>query len=201
MTSNRIAAVIALLAITIAAGILFSFQRASDRILTKQKPEVHYHAGFRVYIDGELQDFSDIKYMNVKPCESEDHKDNESAPPPPKEAGSEEETAHEEAVHLHDLVGDVVHIHASGVRWEDLFTYLESQSKESIPREPIVAYNGQTLINDPLDSPIKAYQSMTFFVGAGPSEAEKEEILSMPLTKEYIIKIEKQGELCGTDPE
>ena len=35
--------------------------------------EVHYHAGFQVYIDNKLQDFAKLKYMSIKPCGIEEH--------------------------------------------------------------------------------------------------------------------------------
>ena len=37
--------------------------------------EVHYHAGFQVYKDDKLVDFSDFKYMHIEPCSTGDHEE------------------------------------------------------------------------------------------------------------------------------
>src|SRR5688500_3050606 len=77
----------------------------------KHEEEIHYHAGFMVYIDGKLQDFSEAKFMSIAPCseESDSH-----------QAKSKVEEQLEKA-HLHDNIGDVVHVHRKGAFWGDLF--------------------------------------------------------------------------------
>lgn len=70
---------------------------------------VHYHANFLVVKDGNLQDYSDAKYMDLEPC-SLDEKKNFFEP--------------EERAHLHDNIGPVVHVHAPGVKWHELFAIL-----------------------------------------------------------------------------
>lgn len=60
--------------------------------------EVHFHAGFLVYVDGKLQDFSGDIYMSPNVCRKPDVR-----------LSSEEEQM--EKAHLHDGVGDVVHVH------------------------------------------------------------------------------------------
>ncbi|MBP7846110.1 MAG: hypothetical protein KA007_01595 [Candidatus Pacebacteria bacterium] len=68
----------------------------------------HIHANFGVFVSGQKLDFSGEKYMHVKPCFSNYHTQ--------KHFG--------ERVHLHDGIGDVAHIHDSGVVWGDLMLYL-----------------------------------------------------------------------------
>ena len=69
---------------------------------------IHYHAGFKVYTDGQLEDFSQIKYMSVLACEVD-------------EEIEYEENDQLEKAHLHDEVGEVVHVEAEGAKWKDLF--------------------------------------------------------------------------------
>lgn len=70
--------------------------------------ETHYHANFAVFIDDKKLDFGHEKYMHVKPCTGEINQE--------KHFG--------DRVHLHDKVGDVAHIHDTGVVWGELMMYL-----------------------------------------------------------------------------
>lgn len=70
--------------------------------------ETHYHANFAVFIDEKKLDFSHEKYMHVKPCTGEVNREGHFG----------------DRVHLHDQVGDVAHIHDSGVVWGELIMYL-----------------------------------------------------------------------------
>ncbi len=67
--------------------------------------ETHLHAGFQVYVDGVKQDFSDYQYMEIQPCGITDY--GEKTP----------EEQQLEKAHLHDGVGDVVHVHRAGATW------------------------------------------------------------------------------------
>ena len=49
---------------------------------------------------------------------------------------SHDDTDIKDQVHLHNNIGNVVHIHASGITWADLFTSLEFE----IPGEKITYY-------------------------------------------------------------
>ena len=89
------------------------------RLWREKTEDVHYHAGFRVYIDGQLQNYSDYKYMNFVPCSEHDEK-----------KSKEEEQI--ERAHLHDGVGDVVHVHKAGANWGDLFKNIGV----TLPSEP-----------------------------------------------------------------
>jgi len=75
---------------------------------------VHYHAGFVVFQNDKKIDFSDFKYMRVKPCLLDESNHDES----PEDIQSEK-------AHLHDNVGDVVHIEGEGTIWKDLFTNIK----------------------------------------------------------------------------
>ncbi len=88
--------------VTILTVTGFLVMRLSEEDLT------HIHANFGVFVRNEKLDFSGEKYMHVKPCFSDYHTQ--------KHFG--------DRVHLHDGVGDVAHIHDSGVVWGDLMLYL-----------------------------------------------------------------------------
>src|SRR5438105_4765559 len=91
------------------AAVLF-FVIASKRFFIPKK--VHYHAGFVVFENNKKLDFSDSKYMNLRPCVANE-KDNETP-----------EAVAEDKAHLHDNVGYIVHIERDGAVWKDLFTNL-----------------------------------------------------------------------------
>jgi hypothetical protein len=69
---------------------------------------VHHHANFAVFIDGERLDLSAGRYMqDVESCA--------------RDPGS---VRPEDRVHLHDGVGDVVHVHHAGATWGHLMANL-----------------------------------------------------------------------------
>src|SRR3989344_6791336 len=112
---------------------LFLIIFAGFFILQKQnqkEKEIHYHAGFQVYFDGKLQDFSGAKYMTVNPCGEEEN-------------GQENEQL--EKAHHHDGVGDVVHVETEGAKWLDLFKNIRFNSDSSNPVEGYV--NGKRVGN------------------------------------------------------
>lgn len=167
---------IRLLVIIVVAGISvlgISFYRS---MTTPQK--IHIHAGFIVIADNKKLDFSDNKYMNIKPCaedEGEEHNENE-------------EDEQLEKAHLHDNVGDVVHVERSDGKWKDLFTNINY----SIDYTKVTAYiNGQK-VSDFQNQPIHAYDSAVIFVGKADTN-----YLKKAVTKEHIVKAEKVSEDCG----
>ncbi len=85
------ASFIAGLAVAILVGGLISYQK---------EPEFHEHADFAIVIDGKELDFSDDKYMSFVPCSDDVHYHTP-----------------EEAVHLHENNGDVIHSHQSVVNY------------------------------------------------------------------------------------
>lgn len=70
--------------------------------------QTHIHSNFGIFVDGEKLDFGNEKYMHSVPCT----------------LGAHRQWHFGDRVHLHDDVGDVAHIHDSGVVWGDLLMYL-----------------------------------------------------------------------------
>ena len=155
---------------------LFLIIFAGFFILQKQnqkEKEIHYHAGFQVYFDGKLQDFSGAKYMTVNPCGEEEN-------------GQENEQL--EKAHLHDGVGDVVHVEAEGAKWKDLFVNI--RFKIDPDRQTTGYVNGKKAKNI-MDYPIKSYDSMVIFFGK-----VDEKLLKNAVTKKRIIEVEKENRNC-----
>lgn len=151
---------------------------------TTQQEEVHFHAAFRIY-DGSVQrDFTAFDYMSVKPCGPSEEEENHA----------ESEGSIEDFVHLHDLVGDIIHIHGPGITWGDVFKYVDVSETPEI----VSGYNNSEFIEDVLNTPVEAYQSMTFFIGPEPDIATKQKIFETAPSKEYIEDIEKKSEACSS---
>lgn len=144
----------------------------------KSIPEkIHYHAGFQVYKDDLLQDFSGVKYITVLPCTEE-------------EAHSEKNEQINKG-HLHNQIGDVVHVHASGATWGDLFKNLKFSTQDGV-----VAFVDGKQLSNPLTSQIKSYQSIVFHFGKHDSNFKPEK---KPVTVEYIKETEKKSVECGSN--
>lgn len=142
--------------------------------------EVHYHAGFQVYLDDELLDFSTFQYMELKPCGPGD-------------------ITEEDTVHLHGNIGDVVHVHKAGMTWRNLAEYLSERSGETITEDMaaemgVKAYLNGELTEDFLSKEIKPYDSLVVFVGRTTDEAGK---LAGAVTKEHVEYAESLKENCG----
>lgn len=80
-----------------------------------EEEEVHFHANFGVFANGQKLDFSDQKFMHIESCSAEASAEEHSA------------KAFGDRIHLEDGVGDVAHIHDNGVVWGDLMLYLRSK--------------------------------------------------------------------------
>jgi hypothetical protein len=77
------------------------------RYVTYKSPNVHYHANFALYINGQRDEFKSFTfYEEVQACTSGDNTDPKSR------------------VHMHDNQNDVIHVHDSGVTWGDFFANL-----------------------------------------------------------------------------
>lgn len=142
----------------------------------KDTDSIHYHAGFQVYQDGQLLDFSSVDYMNLVPC-------GEHATP------GDNKYEQQEKAHLHDNVGDVVHVHRAGATWNDLFFNIEYP----LPAGSEGYVNG-TAVNNLLAQPIIENQSVVFFVG---ENRDKESKVQNRVTLERIQEISKQSENCA----
>lgn len=164
---------IVVLLLLLAGGVRYIKQK---QIASIQK--VHYHAGFLVYVDGKLQNFSDDKYMHIELCNDHEEKQLE---------GRE---LQEEKAHLHDNVGDVVHVHIAGATWGDLFKNINF----SFPSDkPLTAYREGREMKDILAVGIIPDDSVILIVGNKTGiETQKY------VTKEYIQDVEKKGESCDS---
>ncbi len=138
--------------------------------------QVHYHAGFKVWVDGTQQDYSNPQYMSLIPC---------GAPHNPK-------LEQLEKAHLHDQVGDVVHIHRSNALWADLFKNIHI----SFGNKPIEAYVNGKKVDDLMSSKPQAYDSVIILVG---KHGDAKKYLSQAVKKNHIMEVEKKSELCGKD--
>lgn len=144
---------------------------------TPSPEEIHYHAGFQVYKDNILQDYSDFKYMKVEPCSLDSHED----------TSPEEEQL--EKAHLHDGIGDVVHVHRKNAIWADLFTNINVEIDSDV-----VGYVNGEKVDDILSYPIKAYDSIVILEGKNTDIDKK---LKGAVTKEHIVETEQKSESCG----
>lgn len=103
MRKKIIGIIVVIIMVVISYFAYFTFRK----ITAPEK--VHYHAGFVVFKDDKKINFSDFKYMRIKPCiEDKNHKDSD-------------EDVQAEKAHLHDLVGNVVHVEEKNAYWRDLF--------------------------------------------------------------------------------
>jgi hypothetical protein len=147
---------------------------ALKRYFAPQK--THYHAGFVVFQNNKKLDFSDNKYMFIEPCTAND-----------KHVDSEADIQIEKA-HLHENVGDLVHVERTGAKWEDLFTNIHFPIDYS---QTTGFINGKQISNFQ-QQPIKPYDSLVVFIGKNDQR-----LLSQAVTKEYIIKMAKKSTTCG----
>ena len=137
---------------------------------------IHFHAGFVVFDNGKKVDFSNMKYMTIEPCKVDTN-----------EVQTAAEIQHDKA-HLHDGVGDVVHVHVKGAVWGDLFENINYPLDYS----KVTAFiNGQQIQNIK-DTPIKAYDSVVIFVGTVDKN-----LLSQAVTIDHIKEVESKSETCG----
>ncbi len=141
---------------------------------------IHYHAGFIVIKNNKIEDFSGIQYMHAKPCGN--------APANEKETEAEQQI---EKAHLHDFVGDVVHVHREGAAWKDLFTNLAYK----IDYADVEGYINGKKIPDFQNQPIKPYDSLVIFNGKNENITR---YLKQAVTKSHIEQVEKKSDNCGS---
>lgn len=162
------------------AGVLLAVLGATGVFVAQRvfvPKEVHFHAGFKVFEHNQQMDFSDLKYMSVKPC-GKNHKEH----PSPQEV-------QDEKAHLHDNVGDVLHSHREGAIWRDLFTNI----KYPIDYAQTTGYINGEQADNWQNKQIKPYDSLVVFIGEND-----EKYLQEAVTKAYIEKVEKKSENCGS---
>lgn len=156
--------------IGLGAGIMRYFMLAAQNTTP-----FHIHAGFEVFVDGKKQDYSSSKYMEIEPCT--------------KEHEAVEENDQLEKVHLHDGVGDVVHVHRRNATWSDLFQNI--QVTFSL-HKPIVGWVNGKKVSDIMRTSIHAYDSVIIIVGDDTGVD-----VSKYVSPDYIHEIEAKGETCG----
>lgn len=169
MTKNKI--ILILLFISLSFALIY-FQKTKP-----SNKEVHYHAGFLVYVEGKLQDFSGDIYMSPNVCLKPDVR-----------LSSEEEQ--KEKAHLHDGVGDVVHVHRKGAVWRDLFRNINFPLPEN---KTIQGYQNNRPVDNILTQQIKPYTSVTIVIGN-----DKNINLQKYVSLSHIKEIEKRSESCGS---
>ncbi len=134
----------------------------------------NYHAEFQVYIDGEKKDLSTLDYMYFAPCRVYDF--------------GERELEEIDRAHLHDYVGDVVHVHDDGVTWRVLLTNLNFEGE-------FIGYNEEgVLVEGMMDEEISAYNSVIF------SNTELEnihELVGELKGADYVREVEVVAVECG----
>lgn len=171
-----------LITVGVVLGIVVVFlmikNQSADTPPSHTHEEIHIHAGFQVYVDDQLQDYSGFEHMKISPCYEGER----------VELTPEEEQL--EIAHLHDNVGDVVHVHREGATWIDLF------SNANIPMgvNPTAYVNGEKVDNI-LSREIENYDSVVFFEGENTNIEEK---LSNAVTNERIVEVEGMSESCSS---
>ena len=93
-----------------------------------------------------------------------------------------------EKAHLHDGVGDVVHVEAEEAKWKDLFMNI---SYKINPGKQITGFVNGKKVENILDHSIKSYDSVVIFSGH-----VNEKLLKNAVTKQKIIDAEKRSETC-----
>lgn len=141
--------------------------------------ETHLHAGFQVYINNELQDYSGFEYMKISPCFGGEHQ---------TDLTPEEEQL--EKAHLHDNIGDVVHVHRKGATWGDLF-----QNANINIEENITAYVNDQQVESIFNMEIEPYDSVVIFQGENDDLEEK---LTGRVSRDRIVEAENMSENCGS---
>lgn len=138
-------------------------------------PSVHYHAGFKVFSDGILVDLGAPQYMHLEYCAVD---------------GKEEAQNNKvEKAHLHDGIGDVVHIHSKNVKWIDLFDDINYH----FPKErTIQGYRNGRKVEDILHQTVQPNESIIIVVGD-----RKKISLNDYVTTTHIRDVEQRGENCG----
>jgi hypothetical protein len=164
--------------IPLAIAVMVSLLGVAGVVVLRMKADapVHYHAGFTVYVNGIRQEYSAPQYMHAEPCPVG------TATPPPGDP-------QEEKAHLHDGVGDVVHVHRTGATWGDLFKNIGVSFPEP---SAVVGYESGKKIDGILIRPIQPYESV--IIVSGPATGID---LTGFVTKQHILDVEKKSESCA----
>src|SRR3989344_5111964 len=93
-----------------AAFILGAATILAIRFITYSPEEVHYHANFAVYLNGQREQFKDMRYYEETAASS---------------CSIEEKETPLERAHMHGNVNDVVHVEDHLVTWGNFFQNID----------------------------------------------------------------------------
>lgn len=156
--------VIRIVVILLVACLAFVGVTFYKKLTTPQK--THYHAGFVLFVNNKKIDFSKAQYMSLSPCTLHTNEDDSPA------------TIQHDKAHLHDYVGDVVHVERTGAKWGNLFPNINYPLDFS----KVTAYINGKQVQDIMDQPILPDESVVFFVGN--NDVQKD--LKQAVTKAHI---------------
>jgi hypothetical protein len=162
-------------AVIVYRNVVYLPSQNSDQ---QSQDQVHYHAGFQVYINDQLQDYSGFEHMKIEPCHEGEH----------PELTREEEQL--EKAHLHDGIGDVVHVHRSQALWQDLFINADIPIEQNV-----IVYINSKQVDDFFSREIQPYESVVIFQGENTDIEDK---LAKAVTQDHIIEVEGMSENCGS---
>lgn len=154
-----------LIVIVAVAGYFYFHRAATDN--------VHYHAGFVVYVDGKKQDYSGTQFMSLEACST----------------GSQADVHRTGEAHLHDNVGDVVHVHHTAVPWETLFKTMGVK----FPSESVTGYVNGKQVPDIMYRLIEPDDSAIIVVGKKIDIKQSDYV-----TVSHIRSVASKSESCGT---
>lgn len=161
---NKILFITGLLILFTSLFIVYQRTKASDNI--------HYHAGFKIYVGDQLQDYSSSEFMEVLEC-------------------TVDSNHIESAVHLHNNDGDVVHVHGKGMTWGNLIEYV----KLSTQNKQLVALVNQQPVVDLTSIHINPNDSLVLFVDSSAETIETNRLNQVSI--ERISEVEATKEACG----
>jgi hypothetical protein len=133
---------------------------------------VHIHAGFKIFLNNQLQDYSDDKYMNYSMC---------------GEDGSYDDGYR---THLHNGIGDVLHVHIGGTTWRH---FLEELGFDFKSNPTVAVLNGEN-VGDYLDRQIQDLDSIVIVAG---DYTDFDQMTMNAVAKDWIVEVSHMPELCG----
>lgn len=138
---------------------------------------VHYHAGFQAYDGGDVLDFSGPEFMYLGECGTMGHSF----------------TSVQDRVHLHERIGDVAHIHDTGVTWRDLLVSLRQE--EYLDAIDTILVEEEVRGREVLDRVIEPYERVIFV--ANQSEIDPELLWEGMISVDYIREVEEKSLNCN----
>ena len=179
---KKLIPIIILLPILVVGSYLVWQDKQADDSNTEtvadEHDDVHLHAGFNLYVDNELIDLSLPQYMKLGTC-SVNHDEIKDDP-----------IAEQlEKAHLHDKIGDVVHVHREGAVWGDLFLNIEYEITDA------TGYVNGELVESILDYEISQGDRVLILVGENDNIEDK--LQNLP-SLDWIEEIGERSESCGT---